>query len=81
MRVLDVFSWLPAQVVSTEQLEQIFVKHKNGLCDDTYNISSQIPCNATECVLNCRNELVEEGKEVACVLKGEVIIALIGYKE
>ena len=81
MRVLDVFSWLPAPVVSTEQLEQIFVKYRNGLCDDTYNILSQIPCNATECVLNCRNELVEEGKEVACVLKGEVIIALIGYKE
>ena len=30
MKVLDVFSWLPAKEISIEELEQIFIEHFNG---------------------------------------------------
>lgn len=81
MKVLDIISWLPSQEVSLEQLKQIFVDYKKGLKDDSYIISSEIPNHVMENVLKCKKELIAEGKKVACILKEDSIIALIGYKE
>lgn len=81
MKVMDIFSWLPAQEISLEQLEQIFLNYKTGLCDNTYTVLSETPSTANENILNCRRTLVEEGKKVAYILKDENIIAVIGYKE
>ena len=30
MKVLDVFSWLPAKEISIDELKQIFIEHCNG---------------------------------------------------
>ena len=30
MKVLDVFSWLPAKEISIDELKQIFIEHFNG---------------------------------------------------
>ena len=64
MKVLDVFSWLPAKEISGE-----------------YKVLLEMPDNADKNILNSRAELIEEGKDVACILKGGNVIAVVGYKE
>lgn len=81
MKVLDILSWLPAQEISLEELEQIFVNYKNGVKVDSYIVLTEVPSDAMENVLECKNDLVKEGRKVACILREEKIIALIGYKE
>lgn len=81
MKVLDILSWLPAQEISLEELEQIFVNDKNGVKDDSYIVLTEVPSDAAENVLECKNDLVKEGRKVACILREEKIVALIGYKE
>lgn len=81
MKVLDILSWLPAQEISLEELEQIFMDYKNGVKNDLYIVLTEIPSNAMENVLECKNDLVKEGKKVACILREEKIVALIGYRE
>ena len=39
MRVLDVFSNLPAIELSIEQIEDIFLKSCEGVIDDTYTVN------------------------------------------
>lgn len=78
MKVLDIFSWLPAKEISLEQLEQIFIDYKSGI----YNsVLSELPNNVSEDILTCKNELLKEGKKVAFILKEEKVIAVIGYQE
>ena len=81
MKVTDIISWLPAHEIGLKQLEQIFVNYKNGSSDDNYIVSLDVPDNATNCILDCQDELVKEGKNVACILRGDMIVALIGYNE
>lgn len=40
-----------------------------------------MPDNADKNILNSRAELMEEGKDAACILKGGNVIAVVGYKE
>lgn len=79
--VLDIFSWLPAKEISLEQLEQIFMDYNSGSHNNEYDVLFELPDNATENILTCKNELLEEGKHVAYILKKENVIAVIGYKE
>ena len=81
MEVLDVFSWLPAKEISIEELEQIFIGYFSGTYEGEYKVLLEIPDNADKNILNSRAELIEEGKDVACILKGENVIAVVGYKE
>ena len=37
--------------------------------------------NADKNILNSKATLIEEGKNVACILKGGNVIAVLGYKE
>ena len=46
MRVLDVFSNLPAIELSIEQIEEIFLKSCEGVIDDTYTVVYELPDNA-----------------------------------
>ncbi len=46
MRVLDVFSWLPAKEISIEELEQIFTGHLNGTYEGEYKVLLEVPDNA-----------------------------------
>lgn len=81
MKVLDIFSWLPAKEMSLEQLEQIFEKYYAGIYKGEYIISLEIPHNVGKDILNCREELMEEGKKIGYIIKDDTIIALIGYRE
>lgn len=81
MKVLNIFSWLPAKEISLEQLEQIFIDYKSGSYNREYIVLSELPSNVTENILTCKDELLKDGNNVAYILKGENIIAVIGYKE
>ena len=69
MKVLDIFSWLPAKEISLEQLEQIFIDYKSGIYNSEYIVLSELPNNVSEDILTCKNELLKEGKKVAFILK------------
>jgi len=81
MKVLDAFSWLPAKEISIKELEQIFIEHLNGIYEGEYKVLLEMPDNADKNILNSRAELIEEGKDVACILKGGNVVAVVGYKE
>ena len=81
MKVLDVFSWLPAREISIEELEQIFIGHFNGTCEGEYTVLLEMPDNVNKNILNSKATLIKEGKDVACILKGGKVIAVVGYKK
>ena len=81
IKVLDVFSWPPAKEISIDELKQIFIEHFNGTYKGAYKVLLEMPDNADKNILNRRAELIEEGKDVACILKGGNAIAVVGYKE
>ena len=64
-----------------EQLEQIFEEYYTGTYKWEYIISFETPCNIGKDILNCRAELMKEGKKTGYILKKDNIIALIGYRE
>ena len=80
MKILDVFSWLPAKEISIEELEQIVVDYFNGAYEGEYKVLLEMPDNADKNILDSRATLVGEGKSAACILKGEKVIAIVGYK-
>lgn len=67
--------------MSLEQLEQIFEEYYAGTYKGEYIISFETPCNIGKDILNCRAELMKEGKKTGYILKKDNIIALIGYRE
>ena len=81
MKILDIFSWLPAKVINLKQLKQIFEEYFAGTYKGEYVISLETPCDIGNDILNCRAELMEEGKKTGYILKDDNIIALIGYRE
>lgn len=81
MKVLDVFSWLPAKEISIEELEQIFIAHFNGAYEGEYKVLLKMPDNVDKNILNSSTTLIEEGRNVACILKGGNVIAVVGYME
>lgn len=81
MRILDLFSWLPAKEISIEEIEKIFMDDMKGIPNGTYSVSYGIPNDANANVSNCVKELLAEEKNVACLKKENVIIAVICYKE
>ncbi len=78
MKVLDVFSWLPAKEISIEELEQIFIGHLNETYEGEYKVLLELPDNANKNILDSRATLIEEGKKVACILKAGKVIAVVG---
>ena len=80
MRVLDVFSNLPAIELSIEQIEDIFLKSCEGAIDDTYTVVHELPDNAESNTVELINDLLREGRQVAYLLQESVIVAVVGYK-
>ena len=82
MRILDMFSWLPAHELSLEKIEDIFINYILGnQPDDRYMISHEFPENISEDILQYQKEATEAGKKVVCILKENILVALIGYRE
>jgi len=79
MKITDVFSWIPTSKISIEELEQIFIKYYNGTYKGAYTVLLETPDHAGKNILDSREELIEEGRNVAYILEGEVVVAVIGY--
>ncbi len=80
MRILDLFSWLPEKELSIEQIRSIFLKSCEGIADSIHVVAHEIPDNAGLHIIECKNELLSEGKMIAYIMKGDMVVALIGYK-
>ena len=81
MRVLDVFSYLPAIELSIEQIEDIFLKSCEGEMDDTYTVVHELPDNAESNTVECTNDLLREGKQVAYLMRQDSLVSVVGYKK
>ncbi len=81
MKVTDIFSWLPAQEISLEELKEIFIEYNNGVYKRDYKVLLKVPNNVGRNIVDCTKELIEEGKNIAYLTKEKDIIAIIGYKE
>lgn len=79
MKVLDIFSWLPAGQISLEQLEQIFRAGKIGNYNGEYHVVFEPVDIIPDDIMSCRNELAAEGESVAYILKDKDVIAVVGY--
>lgn len=80
MRVLDVFSMLPAKELSIEQIEDIFLKSCEGVIDATYTVVHELPDNAESNIMECTNDLLKEGKRVAYLMQNGLVVSVVGYK-
>lgn len=81
MKVLDIFSWLPAEEVSLEEVESVFMNYKNGTEIDEYVVLEDLPENASEYIVECRGGLINEGKNVIALAKENKVVALVGYQD
>ena len=79
MQILDVFSWLPKKEIDIDELTTIFLNSVGGIKDSVYEVVYQIPNDAVSNVIEASNELECEGKLVAYIKRGNIVIAIIGY--
>ena len=80
MTVLDIFSWLPEKELSLEEIENIVKDIENGITHDGYSVEHQLPEGADENIVDGRDELVQEGKQVCFLIKTGQLISVIGYR-
>ena len=83
-KVLDIFSFLPANVISLEQLEKMFLDSLSEISNNTKlgNEEIVVTCSSqsrfTENIKECATELKSEGKQVAYIVCNEKVISVIG---
>ena len=76
-KVLDIFSFLPANVISLEQLEKMFLDSLSEISNNTKlgNEEIVVTCSSqswfTENIKECATELKSEGKQVAYIVCNE----------
>ena len=84
-KVLDIISFLPANVISLEQLEKMFLDSLSEISNNTKlgNEEIVITCSSqswfTENIKERATELKSEGKQVAYIVCNEKVISVIGY--
>ena len=81
MKVLDIFSWLPAEKVSLEEVKSVFMNYKNGIEIDEYVVLEDLPENVSEYIVECMEGVKHEGKKVATLIKEDKVVALVGYQD
>ncbi len=81
MRILDIFSWIPETEITLEELMTIFESFKKGIESKEYEITEELPANASQNIIIGSEQLIKEGKRVAFIIKDSKILALIGYQE
>ena len=86
-KVLDIFSFLPANVISLEQLEKMFLdslsetSNSTKLGNEEIVVTCSSPSWFTENIKECATELKSEGKQVAYIVCNEKVNSVIGYRE
>lgn len=81
MTVLDAFSWLSEKEIAIEEIENIFLKSYKGIADNAYEIVYEIPENTGTDMIDCKNELLSEGKKVAYMMRAGEPVAVMGYRD
>ncbi len=74
MKITDIFSWLPAQEISLEELEEIFIEYNNGVYKEDYKVLLKVPNNAGRNIVDCTKELIEEGKILLALQKRRILL-------
>lgn len=89
MKVLDIFSWLPAKEMSLEQLEKFFEEYFNGTYKGEYSqISQKLGISESTIKTYCRRHglgstevKVTPGKAKNCICCGIPVMQTSGRKE
>ena len=81
MKVLDIFSWIPAEEVSLEELESVFENYRNGFEINEYAVLEDLPEDTVEYIVESRAGLINEGKKVVALAKENKVVVLAGYLE
>lgn len=80
MTILDIFSWLPGKELSLEQIGNIVKDLENGITHEGFSVEHKLPADVDENIIDAKDELVQEGKEVCFLLRGGQLISMIGYR-
>ena len=80
MKILDIFSWIPAEEVSLEELKSVLENYRNGFEINEYAVLKDLPENTAEHIVECWGGLINEGKNVIALAKENKVVALVGYQ-
>ncbi len=81
MRVLDIFSKLPEKELSLERIEELVISLSSGhTSKEGYTLEMKLPNVANENEINAAEDLINDGRKVCYLMRGEEIIAVVGYK-
>ena len=81
MDILDVFSWLPAQELSIDDIKNIVWDIEKGIPHEGYSVEYQLPPGADENKIEAVDELLSEGKSICILMKERQIISVVGYRK
>jgi len=81
MDILDISSWVPANELSLEEIEEIVLSLNSGKPNEEgYFLDMKLPINANENVISCSNDFISEGRRICYLLMNNEVIAVVGYK-
>lgn len=81
MDILDICSWVPANELSLEEIEEIVLSLNSGKPNEEgYSLDMKLPINANENVTSCSNDFISEGRRICYLLINNEVIAVVGYK-
>ena len=65
MDILDICSWVPANELSLEGIEEIVLSLNSGKPNEEgYSLEMKLPINANEKVVSCSNDFISEGRKM-----------------
>ncbi|MEZ3432969.1 MAG: hypothetical protein K1W36_22645 [Lachnospiraceae bacterium] len=81
MNILDICSWMPANELSLEKIEEIVLSLNSGKPNEEgYSLEMKLPINANENVISCSNDFISEGRSICYLVMNNEVIAVVGYK-
>lgn len=81
MDILDICSWVPANELSLEKIEEIVLSLNGGKSNEEgYSLEMKLPINANENVISCSYDFISEGRRICYLLMNNEVIAVVGYK-
>lgn len=81
MDILGICSWVPANELSLEEIEEIVLSLNSGKPNEEgYSLDMKLPINANENIINCSNHFISEGRRICYLLINNEVIAVVGYK-
>ena len=82
MNILDICSWMPANELSLEKIEEIVLSLNSGKPNEEgYSLEMKLPINANENVISCSKNFSSKGRSICYLLINNEVIAVVGYKQ